>query len=604
MDRGVRLHVEQPGHMDGADLAHRVEVVAQQVDDHQVLCAVLLPGGEVLAQCLVLLPGAAARPGALDGLGLHTAVGVDGQEPLRGGAEHRHAREFEQGSIGHGADPAQCGVERQRGGVRGYGDHVGQADLVRFAVLDLRQAFVDALEVRVLVVPDGRVAAESEAAEEQRGGVRLGAAGGEPVQPPSGVVQPGIGLPAVVARRQAEYVRPLLPVIQDDHPVHEHQGRVRVVGAVHGLAGRLGLQLVPQVADVAEVELEGQAVRYRDGTPAELFFQVGEEPAVDLGVRPVGAADGHGLVGDAVGEVLAQRAVRAAEEGESGEPVDDGAAVQPEGRAGAGEEGVVDPFGGGQFTDLADVHLVGVQLVASGRLRGGAARGGEGEVPEVGQDFPAALAADGLGVELHAPEGLFAVAQPHDDAVVGPGDRLQLRRQVGDGQGVVAHHGQRRRETLEQSGTGVPDLGQPSVHRARRQVHARAEELGDALVAEADAEDGQPALLDGAPADAEVAGAVRAAGTWRDDDGVEVVDADPRPLVVVADDDRRAAVHFADELEQVVGEGVVVVDQEGSHGDRHLLGEGYRGRRRGCVLHRRRVSLRYRRLAVRPLLCA
>lgn len=50
------------------------------------------------------------------------------------------------------------------------------------------------------------------------------------------------------------------------------------------------------------------------------------------------------------------------------------------------------------------------------------------------------------------------------------------------------------------------------MHGLRRVADLAAEEVADALVAEADAEDGQTALQDGAGADAEVACALGAAG--------------------------------------------------------------------------------------------
>ena len=50
----VGLDVHQVGHVHGADLADDAEVVAQQVDDHQVLGPVLLAGAQLLGQAHVL----------------------------------------------------------------------------------------------------------------------------------------------------------------------------------------------------------------------------------------------------------------------------------------------------------------------------------------------------------------------------------------------------------------------------------------------------------------------------------------------------------------------------------------------------------------------
>ena len=138
--------------MHRADLADHVEVVADEVDDHEVLGAVLRLLGEVAAQRLVLLGRRTARARALDRLGLGHAVGSDRQEALGRRAEHGHVRELEQGAERHRADPAQQRVGLQRIDADPRADRVGQADLVGLAVVDLVHALVDAVEVGVLVV--------------------------------------------------------------------------------------------------------------------------------------------------------------------------------------------------------------------------------------------------------------------------------------------------------------------------------------------------------------------------------------------------------------------------------------------------------------------
>jgi hypothetical protein len=94
-------------------------------------------------------------------------------------------------------------------------------------------------------------------------------------------------------------------------------------------------------------------------------------------------------------------------------------------------------------------------------------------------------------------------------------------------------------------------------------VDRAAGDVGERLVAEADAEHRHLGALQRVERDADVALAVRAAGAGRDHD---VVDAQrgqllPRQLVV-ARDDRLVAVDLADQMEEVEGERVVVVDQE------------------------------------------
>ncbi len=90
---------------------------------------------------------------------------------------------------------------------------------------------------------------------------------------------------------------------------------------------------------------------------------------------------------------------------------------------------------------------------------------------------------------------------------------------------------------------------------------ARAEGLRHALMAEADAEDGHLAreALDQLDADA---GVVRGFGAGGDDDalGGELGDFVEGDLVVAVDDD--VGSQFAEVLVEVVGEGVVVIEEE------------------------------------------
>ena len=74
-------------HLDAADLADGAEVVAQEVDDHQVLGPVLLVGGEGGGEGCVFGGGRAAAAGALDRACFGFAVAADAEEALGGGAE-------------------------------------------------------------------------------------------------------------------------------------------------------------------------------------------------------------------------------------------------------------------------------------------------------------------------------------------------------------------------------------------------------------------------------------------------------------------------------------------------------------------------------------
>ncbi len=130
-----------------------------------------------------------------------------------------------------------------------------------------------------------------------------------------------------------------------------------------------------------------------------------------------------------------------------------------------------------------------------------------------------------------------------------------------DRERVVAAGGQLVGEAGEEAAAVVLDRGGLAVHELPRRADLAAEGLGQRLVAEADAERGDAAGE--AAEDLERrAGVGRAAGTGGDD---EVRRLEPlRPVgvdrVVPADHDVRA--ELAEQVREVVGEAVVVVDQE------------------------------------------
>ena len=103
------------------------------------------------------------------------------------------------------------------------------------------------------------------------------------------------------------------------------------------------------------------------------------------------------------------------------------------------------------------------------------------------------------------------------------------------------------------------NLGHLPVHRQRAAHDARAKRFADRLMAEADAEEWNVCVRANEIDDA--AGARRNAGTGRDYDrartlGEQRVDVE----CVIAHDAQRGAGDALDLLDQVVGEGVVVVD--------------------------------------------
>ncbi len=93
---------------------------------------------------------------------------------------------------------------------------------------------------------------------------------------------------------------------------------------------------------------------------------------------------------------------------------------------------------GGRRTTAAQAARAGVLRAA-----------GDGQ--EIGQDGVAVLAGDALRVELHAEDRQRAVAQAHDQPVLGPGGRHQRvgQRVPLDDQAVVARRVERRGQAGE-----------------------------------------------------------------------------------------------------------------------------------------------------------
>src|SRR4029077_11613457 len=152
--RRVGLDVEQLRYVDRSHRADRVEVVAEQVHDHQVLGAVLGVVAQLLYQGTILGGVGAPGPSALDRLGLDVPVQVDREASFRGCAEHGDVDEVEKGPERDGAYPAKVGEGGQHIDLRVDGDHIGHADLVGLTGVDLVEALVDPLEIGGPVVPE------------------------------------------------------------------------------------------------------------------------------------------------------------------------------------------------------------------------------------------------------------------------------------------------------------------------------------------------------------------------------------------------------------------------------------------------------------------
>ena len=190
----------------------------------------------------------------------------------------------------------------------------------------------------------------------------------------------------------------------------------------------------------------------------------------------------------------------------------------------------------------------------------GAAEAGE----EVGQQVVAGRGEHALGMELHALDGVLAVADAHDRAV---GRRRRDLEAVGhavgrDGEGVVAGRGERRRQAGEDAAPVVLDRRRLAVHQLGRADDGRPVGVGDGLVAEAHAEDGDAAVGELGHRGAGDAGVLRPtrAGRQQHAVGFEGERAGDVELVVAVHD--RLRPELAEVLDEVVDEAVVAVDDE------------------------------------------
>ncbi len=368
-----------------------------------------------------------------------------------------------------------------------------------------------------------------------------------------------------------------LEMIEGEQAVGEEERGVRQRGVVRALAAAVGLELVAEVADEAAVEVERQP-RIGQAQAAHLALEVVEERA-GHGFRLPPPLDPDLAAARLAGDRRPERPAAVAHEGEAGAVVDP-AAVEPEGRVGVGEQGregalgVVEPVepaqlqleaGRGRPGGRRAVGLGSLRKLARPRRRRRRAPGAE--VAEVGQQQAAVLAADRLRVELDPPLRPGAVRERHQNAVVAPGERLELRRQrLLDAERVVADHLEPIRDAAEQRRALVADRAEPPVPRRRRPDDGAAVHPGQPLVAEADAEQRQRAAGDRLGADAEVPLDLGPPRARRDDDVLEVQPGQLVPAgLVVADHQRLDSVHLGQQLEEVVGERVVVVDQQRPH---------------------------------------
>ena len=107
IERGQLDDVAELVDADRAGLGDAAEVVALEVDDHQVLGGVLVGGGELLGAT------GRARARALDRPGLD-AIADRREEPLGRARDHGDAVGFDQRAVRRGRDLGERAVQRER----------------------------------------------------------------------------------------------------------------------------------------------------------------------------------------------------------------------------------------------------------------------------------------------------------------------------------------------------------------------------------------------------------------------------------------------------------------------------------------------------------
>src|SRR5271156_4836510 len=174
-----------------------------------------------------------------------------------------------------------------------------------------------------------------------------------------------------------------------------------------------------------------------------------------------------------------------------------------------------------------------------------------------------------LRMKLHAFHWIPAMAQAHDGAVGGAGGDFQIFGEIflRNDERVIAGAGHGAGDAGEDGFPVVFDLAGFTVHQLRRATHVSAEGRADSLVSETDAEDGDFVGESPDEVDAD-ASLLRCAGSGRKEDALrgECFDFANSELVVAADGHLRT--QLAHVLHQVVGEGIVVVENKNHRGQR------------------------------------
>ena len=138
MHRGIGLHPEQLRHLHRARRTQPPDVIAQQIDNHDVLCAVFGAGLQRIDQRCILRGVGMARHGALHGARFDHALRIAPKKQLGGARQHHRPHpNIEPSAIRHRLHAAQSSVQRLRGGCGACAQRKGEVGLVTIALRNI-----------------------------------------------------------------------------------------------------------------------------------------------------------------------------------------------------------------------------------------------------------------------------------------------------------------------------------------------------------------------------------------------------------------------------------------------------------------------------------
>ena len=120
------------GHAHAAVFADAAQVVAAEIDEHDVLGALFLVALQLVGEALIFFLGASARPRAGDRM-RHRMAAFDAHQHLGRGADDGPAAHADEEHVGRRIDVAQRAIHRERVDAHSAREALRQHDLVDVA---------------------------------------------------------------------------------------------------------------------------------------------------------------------------------------------------------------------------------------------------------------------------------------------------------------------------------------------------------------------------------------------------------------------------------------------------------------------------------------